>query len=163
MSTDTSMSAVDKTQHSSFRAEVPKEHSKSFRSLKRPTLRLSRLVSLDSLLEYKKELGAHGQTFEPSVHEAIDLECAFSHSASDASCTIRKARFRSIAAEVGFCFAIAMTQLISEVLISGFALVLVKLLSETTEPDSTSSFWPAAILSLVVSSTLLVWARIADM
>lgn len=72
--------------------------------------------------------------------------------------------FRHVAAEVGFCFTIAMTQFLAEYLISGFALELPNLVSgyTQTEAGSMSIFWPACLLSLTLSATLLVFARISD-
>ena len=74
-------------------------------------------------------------------------------------------RFNSIWSEVGFCFALCMTQFLAEYLISGFALQL-PLLSQRN-PDfanqDTSVLWPASLLSLVMSAMLLIFARLSDM
>lgn len=121
----------------------------------RPELSLLRMSSLDRLLAYQRALAA----FESSTSEQTRGQQGTLHN------PISSTGFRSIIAEVAFCSAIAMTQLLSEVHISGFALVLVKLLKDIPgeEQSSTGSFWPAAILSLVISATLLVWARVADL
>ena len=76
-----------------------------------------------------------------------------------------RSKFRHFAAEVGFCFTIAMTQLLAEYLISGFAIELPKLLSDklNLDPGSMGLFWPASLLSLILSATLLIWARLSDM
>lgn len=74
-------------------------------------------------------------------------------------------RFRHIAAEIGFCFTIAMTQLLAEYLISGFAVVLPNLFDANAEDSAgmTGHFWPAALLSLILSAFLLIFARVSDM
>ena len=76
-----------------------------------------------------------------------------------------RSKFRHLAAEVGFCFTIAMTQFLAEYLISGFAIELPKLLNNRLEvgPGSMGLFWPATLLSLILSATLLFWARLSDM
>ncbi|KAF2716009.1 putative major facilitator superfamily transporter, partial [Polychaeton citri CBS 116435] len=76
-----------------------------------------------------------------------------------------QSKFRHFAAEVGFCFTIAMTQFLAEFLISGFAIVLPKLTAagDPLGAGSLSSFWPATLLSLIMSATLLVFARLSDM
>ena len=80
-----------------------------------------------------------------------------------------KNKFRTFAAEVGFCFTIAMTQFLAEYMISGFAIELPKIMnrytssSSATAPGSLGMFWPASLLSLILSATLLTFARISDM
>lgn len=87
-----------------------------------------------------------------------------------------KNKFRTFAAEVGFCFTIAMTQFLAEYMISGFAIELPKIMNRYTSSSSSSSsgggmaapgslgmFWPASLLSLILSATLLTFARISDM
>jgi MFS family permease len=74
-------------------------------------------------------------------------------------------KFRHFAAEVGFCFTIAMTQLLAEYLISGFAIVLPNLFDAASSEGAgmTGLFWPAALLSLILSAFLLIFARVSDM
>jgi MFS family permease len=74
-------------------------------------------------------------------------------------------KFRHFAAEVGFCFTIAMTQLLAEYLISGFAIVLPNLFDAASSEGAgmTGLFWPAALLSLILSAFLLTFARVSDM
>ncbi|KAH9834297.1 Drug resistance protein [Teratosphaeria destructans] len=74
-------------------------------------------------------------------------------------------QFRHPVTEMGFTFAIAMSQLLGEFLISGFALELSKLAAaETYDVGGTLGlFWPASLLSLILSATLLVFARLSDM
>ena len=74
-------------------------------------------------------------------------------------------KFRHFTAEVGFCFTIAMTQLLAEYLISGFAIVLPNLfeVSSSEGAGMTGLFWPAALLSLILSAFLLIFARVSDM
>jgi len=78
---------------------------------------------------------------------------------------IQQNKFRHFAAEVGFCFTIAMTQLLAEYLISGFAIVLPNLFEVSSREGAgmTGLFWPAALLSLILSAFLLIFARVSDM
>lgn len=74
-------------------------------------------------------------------------------------------RFRHVIAELGFCFTIAMTQFLAEYMISGFAIELPKLIARHSSDDDggMGKFWPASLLSLILSATLLIFARISDM
>lgn len=85
------------------------------------------------------------------------------HTLSDSA--EQRNKFRHVAAEVGFCFTIAMTQFLAEYLISGFAIVLPSLFKANSSDslDATGLFWPAALLSLILSAFLLVFARVSDM
>ncbi|OQO00224.1 hypothetical protein B0A48_14011 [Cryoendolithus antarcticus] len=76
-----------------------------------------------------------------------------------------QSKFRHFAFEAGFCLAIAMTQFLCEYLISGFAIVLPHLLAHQhiIGSGSTGAFWPAALLTLLLSAMLLIFARISDM
>lgn len=76
-----------------------------------------------------------------------------------------KSKFRHFAAEVGFTFTIAMTQFLAEYMISGFAIELPKIIErhQSTAAGSMGMFWPASLLSLILSATLLIFARISDM
>lgn len=75
-----------------------------------------------------------------------------------------KNKFRGFAAEVGFCFTIAMTQFLAEYLISGFAIELPRIVARMGVANSSmGTFWPASLLSLILSATLLIFARISDM
>ena len=79
---------------------------------------------------------------------------------------VSRNKFRHITTEIGFCFTIAMTQFLAEYLISGFAVELPRLLSRTganTGTSSTGMFWPASLLSLILSATLFFFARLSDM
>ncbi|QIW99170.1 hypothetical protein AMS68_004688 [Peltaster fructicola] len=139
----------------------------------RPKLNFARVSSLDRLLAYHEELAAYDK-YSASTAQAVELssdvhirvnngtEAEHGHFQTASS---TNKRFRSLIVEVGFCFTIAMTQLLSELYISGFALVLVDLVKDAPGmgSPSTGSFWPAAVLSLVISATLLIWARISDM
>ncbi len=79
--------------------------------------------------------------------------------------TIKRGKFRHIAMEAGFCFTIAMTQFLAEYLISGFAIELPRLLKGNVEvgEGSMGIFWPASLLSLILSATLFTFARLSDM
>lgn len=70
-----------------------------------------------------------------------------------------------MSAEIGFCVTIALTQFLAEYLISGFAIVLPNLFKNyfSVGPGSTGTFWPAALLSLILSASLLIFSRISDM
>lgn len=75
-----------------------------------------------------------------------------------------KNKFRGFAAELGFCFTIAMTQFLAEYLISGFAIELPRIIERMGVANSPmGTFWPASLLSLILSATLLIFARISDM
>lgn len=75
-----------------------------------------------------------------------------------------KNKFRGFPAEVGFCFTIAMTQFLAEYLISGFAIELPRIVTRLGVANSSmGTFWPASLLSLILSATLLIFARISDM
>ncbi|TKA33607.1 hypothetical protein B0A50_00443 [Salinomyces thailandicus] len=58
-----------------------------------------------------------------------------------------------------------MTQFLAEYLISGFALELPRLFSNKVSvgPTSLGTFWPASLLTLVLSATLLIFARVSDL
>lgn len=64
--------------------------------------------------------------------------------------------------ETTFVFSIAMSQFMTEYLVSGFPVVLPTIIKELNIPES-SSVWPATAFSLVVASTLLVFGRLGDM
>ena len=76
--------------------------------------------------------------------------------------TVKK-NFRNFRAEVGFCLSLALTQFFAEYMISGFAIEVTALLKVHKETSSMGTFWPASLLSLVLSATLLLWARLSDM
>jgi MFS family permease len=73
--------------------------------------------------------------------------------------------FPNIYTEAGFCFTLCMTQFLAEYLISGFALQLPLISQENPglADSGTSALWPASLLSLIMSATLLIFARLADM
>ncbi|GAB7350795.1 hypothetical protein MBLNU459_g1334t1 [Dothideomycetes sp. NU459] len=56
----------------------------------------------------------------------------------------------------------AITQLLAEYLISGFSVILPELKTRLND-KTTSDFWPASILSLLLCSTILTFARVSDM
>lgn len=74
-------------------------------------------------------------------------------------------RFRHPTTEIGFAFMIAMTQLLAEYMISGFAIELPKIMkrhADSSKPGTMGEFWPASLLSLILSATLLIFARVSD-
>jgi MFS family permease len=160
-----------------------------------PSLTFRRLSSLDQLITYredreswKRESYASAQqlplptvamqepkppvpsaTVSEITHPHVDMEKSPAsvvtefHFAPDVP--VQTSKFRHVAAEVGFCFSIAMTQLLAEYLISGFAVVLPNLFDENASngAGTTGLFWPAALLTLILSAFLLIFARISDM
>lgn len=92
----------------------------------------------------------------------------------------RPEKFRSIWDELGFCFSVVMSQaltvlfpnpfaagathsnLTKEYFVSGFIVVL-PTVSEQLNIPRASQTWPTAAFSLVVSSFLLIFGRLADM
>ncbi|KAK5077821.1 hypothetical protein LTR70_009429 [Exophiala xenobiotica] len=74
----------------------------------------------------------------------------------------RPAIFSSIWAEIAFVFSIMMSQIVTEYFVSGFNVILPRLIEELEIPAG-SSVWPATAFSLVIASTLLVFGRLADM
>lgn len=158
----------------------------------RPRASLNRLSSLDNLITYREEKAewkrassilqqrmsvaamdsadtqSHLSTRPEDVHhrEAPTTSIELS---TDGNITPKilkpRDRFRHFIAEVGFCFTIAMTQFLAEFLISGFALELPRLfyLQLPMGPGSLGIFWPASLLSLILSATLLIFARLSDL
>ncbi|KZF25302.1 MFS general substrate transporter [Xylona heveae TC161] len=74
----------------------------------------------------------------------------------------RPPQFHSLLAEIGFCFSISMSQVLAEYFVSGFNVVLPSIVTKLNIP-SESSTWPASAFSLVISSFLLGFGRLADM
>ncbi|KAK3112249.1 hypothetical protein LTR53_011670 [Teratosphaeriaceae sp. CCFEE 6253] len=161
--------------------------------LPRPRASLKRLSSLDNIISYREEKAEWKRAssllvFEPTCPKAFeeaDLDQApppgdeeVKSEADDetGACSLAEisppaslkppARFRSLAAEVGFCFSIAMTQFLGEYLISGFAIALPAFIYRDNlimiGPGVLGDFWPATLLSLILSATLLGFARLAD-
>lgn len=159
----------------------------------RPRASFTRLSSLDNLITYRQEkaewkrassllvaadeptCGTHRmpiKTFD-KFHDApliaIDSVTSDARSETEEDAASddhqKKSKFRHFAAEVGFCFTIAMTQFLAEYLISGFAIELPALFETHFQARSSSMgmFWPASLLSLILSATLLFWARLSDM
>ncbi|KAI9820011.1 MAG: hypothetical protein M1827_006582 [Pycnora praestabilis] len=74
----------------------------------------------------------------------------------------RPEKFPSSWAEIGFCFSICMSQILTEYFVSGFNVILPTLAVALDIPAAAST-WPASAFSLVVSSFLLCFGRFADM
>ncbi|KAG0648448.1 Drug resistance [Hyphodiscus hymeniophilus] len=74
----------------------------------------------------------------------------------------RPSVFASIWSEMGFIFAICMSQVLSEFFVSGFTVILPTLVVDLNIPAA-SSTWPASAFSLTVASFLLIFGRLADM
>lgn len=74
----------------------------------------------------------------------------------------RPAHFKNLWMELAFCFSLFMCQILAEYCISGSNVLLPTLIKELDIPPS-QSIWPATALSLVVTATLLVFGRLADM
>ncbi|KAI7334138.1 hypothetical protein KC315_g3900 [Hortaea werneckii] len=158
----------------------------------KPRASLRRLSSLDNLLTYREEKerwkrassilqqrssatiltpeAGEEQEQPPESAMASPDVAAFNDkihvehavSAAPPPTTPHKSRFRHITHEIGFCFSIAMTQFLAEYLISGFAIELPRLFSNQGD-IGLGLFWPASLLSLVLSATLLIFARLSDL
>lgn len=74
----------------------------------------------------------------------------------------RPERFRCVLEEVGFCYSVVMSQLLTEYFVSGFNVILPTVAKDLSIPPATST-WPANAFSLVVSAFLLPSGRMADM
>ncbi|KAI9837458.1 MAG: hypothetical protein M1819_007106 [Sarea resinae] len=70
--------------------------------------------------------------------------------------------FKSLFAEIAFCFSIMISQIMAEYFISGFNVIL-PTLSTHFEIPAASSTWPASAFSLTAGSSLLIFGRLADM
>lgn len=64
--------------------------------------------------------------------------------------------------EIGFVFAIVMSQLLTEYFVSGFTLLIPTVVEKLDIPPP-AVIWPASGFSLVVGSCLLPFGRLADM
>lgn len=166
--------------------------SQSRNVLPRPRASFNRLSSLDNLITYRQEKAEWKRASSllvPVEHKACSARYDFESFDNHNNCSVAateseisdarddpeeqsttkshpsRSRFRHFTAEIGFCFTIAMTQFLAEYLISGFAIELPILLREHIEigPRSMGLFWPASLLSLILSATLLFWARLSDM
>ncbi|KAK5133683.1 hypothetical protein LTR08_007437 [Meristemomyces frigidus] len=157
-----------------------------------PKASLSRLSSLDNIISYREEKAEWKRAFSILQQRSSDvaLGTAYDHgvmaepvedsppsvamseksegvgSGAETPMSLKhQSKFRHIVGEVGFCFTIAMTQFLAEYLISGFAVELPRLLHNQIHlgPNSLGLFWPASLLSLILSATLLIFARLSDM
>lgn len=63
--------------------------------------------------------------------------------------------------EFGFIFSVTMSQVLTEYWVSGF-IILVPTVTEALDIAASSAVWPASAFSLVVSSFLLPFGRLAD-
>lgn len=79
--------------------------------VKPPTWRLSSLSSLESILEYKEGTDQEKRALATIITLQTCLETSSSEEASTNVSTRR--RFRCTAAEVAFCFSMALTQLLA--------------------------------------------------
>ncbi|KAF2156014.1 MFS general substrate transporter [Myriangium duriaei CBS 260.36] len=70
--------------------------------------------------------------------------------------------FKTMWSEIGFCFAVVMSQFITEYFVSGFTVIIPVLVKELNIPQAAVT-WPASAFSLVVSTTLLPLGRLGDM
>jgi MFS family permease len=135
-----------------------------------PKLTLKRLSSLDWFMSYQEEkklaalASSDVREFPRKIAEksSIAVERELDPMPESPS---EQNKFRHFAAEVGFCFTVAMTQLLTEYLIAGFAIVLPNIyqVDSSEGAGTTGHFWPAALLSLILSAFLLTFARVSDM
>lgn len=124
------------------------------------------------------EAGGEGDGERPARSEAndqpesekqpsnVDLERGASQAPSEAGGEEpTRPVFRHPSYQYSFCFTATVMQLLAEYLITGFALELPALLGgrHGGEVSSMGLFWPAALLTLIMSATLLIFARLSDM
>lgn len=69
--------------------------------------------------------------------------------------------FRSMWAEVAFVYSICMGQVLTEMSVSGFTVLLPTLIQDLNIAQA-SSVWPATAFSLAIASTLLFFGRLGD-
>lgn len=69
--------------------------------------------------------------------------------------------FKNAWSEIGFVFAVAMSQILTEYFVSGFNILLPTLSIELQIPDAVR-VWPATAFSLAIASTLLFFGRLGD-
>lgn len=74
----------------------------------------------------------------------------------------RPEKLETLWKEICFVFAITMSQLLTEYFVSGFT-VLIPTVADELSISSAAITWPASAFSLVVSSFLLPFGRLADM
>ena len=74
----------------------------------------------------------------------------------------RPAKFKSIWAEIGFCYSVLMSQVLTEYFVSGFIVALPAVSSDLSIPSNAQT-WPANAFSLVVACFLLFFGRLSDM
>lgn len=70
--------------------------------------------------------------------------------------------FTSIWIEIGFCFALLGSSVMSEYMASGFN-ILLPVLAEDMDIPTGSQVWPASVFSLVCGAFILPIGRLADM
>ncbi|KAK2746333.1 hypothetical protein FQN57_003215 [Myotisia sp. PD_48] len=75
---------------------------------------------------------------------------------------MRPAVFKNFGSELAFGFSIVMSQVLAEYFISGFNVIIPRLVDEFDIPDA-AAVWPASAFSLVVAATLLFFGRLTDM
>ncbi|KAK0860129.1 hypothetical protein LTS02_008679 [Friedmanniomyces endolithicus] len=160
--------------------------------LPRPRASFQRLSSLDNLISYREKKAEwkrestllHDELPNPEKPADDDIEqnpalvgedrrseasddTIVSTEISPPPSLKQRNRFRSLAAEVGFAFTMAATAFLGEYLLSGIAIALPELLYRNNlirlGPGTLGILWPASLLSLILSATLLVFARLADM
>ncbi|CRK27459.1 Efflux pump terJ like protein [Verticillium longisporum] len=74
----------------------------------------------------------------------------------------RPAAFHNLWSELGFCFALLGSMLMSEFFISGFHIILPPLAVELDIPKA-SQTWPSSVFSLITGAFLLPFGRLGDM
>ncbi|KAK0357200.1 hypothetical protein LTR91_005027 [Friedmanniomyces endolithicus] len=160
--------------------------------LPRPRASFQRLLSLDNLISYREKKAEwkrestllHDELPNPEKPADNDIEqdpalvgedrrseasddTIVSTEISAPPSLKQRNRFRSLAAEIGFAFTMASTAFLGEYLLSGIAIALPDLLYRHNlirlGPGTLGTLWPASLLSLILSATLLVFARLADM
>ncbi|KAF1817111.1 MFS general substrate transporter [Eremomyces bilateralis CBS 781.70] len=111
-------------------------------------------VELDPIERPQQQNGeAEGENIEVSNKEKSELERLGRQ---------RPDRFKTLLSEILFCFSITMSQALTEYFVSGFTVIVPSVTTALDIPRA-SQTWPASAFSLVVSSFLLVFGRLADM
>ncbi|KAL6721527.1 hypothetical protein ACLMJK_000631 [Lecanora helva] len=74
----------------------------------------------------------------------------------------RPAKFKSLGAELAFCYSIIASQMLAEYFVSGFNIILPTLIKELSIPKA-SVVWPASAFALVSAAFFIPFGRLSDM
>lgn len=115
------------------------------------------IISSDTSRVFHKDNEAISDT---KLQQKVDIEESF-EARIERLGRERPPTFSSAWAEIGFCFSVVMSQILTEYFVSGFNIILPTLINDFDIPSS-SSVWPATAFSLVVASTLMFFGRLGD-